>query len=100
MNQVEQAGIERIYNYSYNKVFYACEDSIPRMFWIIRESNFDEGYIFIQPEEAPLTNAGIKIKKIDNNKTLIKILEFHSLAKKGFYRDFFSRLDALLNRKQ
>ncbi len=95
ITQVEQHGIEKIYNYPYKKVFYACEDVAIRTNWTIQESNFDQGYIYL----ISVFNAAIKIKKIDDNKTLIKILEFHSLVKKDFYKDFFQRLNDLLNRE-
>jgi hypothetical protein len=100
IEQVEQGGIEKNYDYPYDKVFYAAEDAIPRMNWMIQESNFNEGYIFARRNDAnAIQTAGIKIKKIDDNKTLIKVLEFHCVVK-WFYADFFRNLDTLLSRNK
>jgi hypothetical protein len=103
----EDSGIERTYDYPYKKVFYACEDTIPRIYlqgrWVMLESNFDDGYIYIVERDTifslTLSSAAIKIKKIDDNKTLIKILQFQAPRKKVFYKDFFDNLDALLRRE-
>ncbi len=101
ISKVEQRGIEKTYNYPYDKIFYACEDVFPRMNWAIEKSNFDEGYI------SSFTNqffqfdyAWVKITKIDKNKTLVKILGFGTPVKGGLYRDFFYHLDTLLSRKE
>lgn len=100
MKQVDQGGIERTYAYPYKKVFYACEDVLPRMNWHITESDQANGYIFAIPNsEASISSAGIRIKSINENRTSIKMLEFHSLAKNA-YKDFFDNLDTLLTRDQ
>ncbi|HOX55210.1 MAG TPA: hypothetical protein PLC32_07185 [Candidatus Omnitrophota bacterium] len=98
--QVEQRGIEKTYDCTYDKVFYACEDVFPRMNWAIEKSNFEEGYI------SSLTNqffqfdyALVKITKIDKNKTLVKILGFGTPTKRNIYKAFFYHLDTLLSRK-
>lgn len=101
-NQIEQRGIEKTYDYPYNKVFRACEDATLRMAWQIQESNFEEGYIHIIHKVLLSTiESGIKVKKLNNNKTTVKILYFGSPFQKvqeDFSKGFFSRLDALLNR--
>jgi hypothetical protein len=96
INLTEQRGTEKIFDYPYNKVFRACEDVAVRTGWQIQESNLDEGYIYIiQTYLLNTFDAGIKVKKLNDNKTLVKILYFSSPVK-----DFFSRLDALLSRDQ
>jgi len=100
IKQVERIGVEKIYDYPYKAVFYACEDAMPRMSWTILESNFDKGYVFAGATgEYDISSAGIRITAIEENKTLVKILEFHSIVKTT-YRIFFDHVDALLTRDQ
>jgi len=106
----EQTGIERFYNYSYNKVFYACEDTLSRMNWEITKSDFDNGYIYSKIRWQSLflsgngscsfVATGIRITKINDHQTAVKVLKFNSMNKKYFYADFFHTLENLLNRNQ
>jgi hypothetical protein len=69
------------------------------MDWMIQKSNFKEGYVYAMMNVAPTATAGIKIIKVDDNKTLVKVLRFHALIKQGFYDNFFRNLEALLGRE-
>jgi hypothetical protein len=109
INMTEQLGVERVYDYPYNKVFYACEDALPRINWEITESNYTDGYIYSKIEwqcgylkgngSRSLVAAGIKIRKIDDRRTAVKVLKFNSINKQYFYEDFFHSLDNFLNRE-
>lgn len=104
INKTEQIGIEKIYAYPYNKVFHACEDASVQSGWMIQESNYDKGYMYLTHILLfSRFNNGIKIKEIDSSKTIVKFLSFNSPFQRVQKQDalhFFTRLDNLLNRDQ
>jgi hypothetical protein len=98
--QTDQQGIEKVYNYSYDKIFYACEDALPQMAWTIQESNFNKGSIFSRGAfDYSTLSMAILVKTIDG-KTRVKVAVFGPIfPKSGIYNQFFYHLQDLLERK-
>ena len=108
INQTEQAGVEKIYEYPYNKVFQSLEYNAVRGGWRIQESNIEDGYIYIAYTYSSFIiqgvyKAAITVKKIDDNETLVKFLYFGSPYKSvraESASSFFSGTESLLNRQE
>lgn len=108
INQTEQSGVEKVFDHPYNKVFESLEYNAVRGGWRIQESNIEDGYIYIAYTYSSFIiqgvyNAAITVKKIDDNKTLVKFLYFGSPYKSVRAKSassFFSELESLLSRKE
>ena len=102
--KTEQSGVEKIYDYPYNKVFRSLEDTAVREGWMIQESDIKEGYIYLaQTYFLSVFNAGITVKMIDEDKTAVKFLYFNSpykFARNNAANHFFSKTESLLIRKE
>jgi len=101
----EKEGKEKIFDFPYKKVFYACEDALARGHFFYSEERPHLSGIDVERGQIwahlayPLEYVYITIvvKKIDDSQTLVKIREFH-MPTQTFYGGFFADVERLLNR--
>lgn len=101
-----KASEERVFNYTYEEVFYASEDAMQNIgspsSLFIRESNLDEGYILATKGSGNSILWGsfmIVVEKIDEEKTSVKIRVFRNVGMDYIFKAFFKETERILARK-
>lgn len=101
---VEKEGVEKTLDYSYKKVFYACDEALNIAVlygqWYSKETNFVQGYISVVGAAPAAVKAAVVVKKIDENKTIIKVKEIKRNVTEDFYKNFFENLERILKREE